>query len=304
MYKVLWFDDKHEEYEDYKEDAALRDIRLIGYTNAKEGLQALKSKIKFDAVLLDGLFYQSELQSGDNVDDEAFGEVALMLANLKSQGIIIPWFIYSGQKKFVKDNNKFVNLFSDSAFANGKVFDKNNDDDFEELCIEIKNAADKQPYTQARHNNAELLKIFELGYLPEVVEENVLELIVKRLPNSNSELKDMLTNIRSIHESCMVKLQAINVIAPSLNSFHRKNNHLSGNVRKINEVYKATTTVYQTRDVQNLHSWIYHTCGTYLHYLEEQHYDGYMISNYAVESLRSGLFELLLWFKKTYEENV
>ena len=36
---------------------------------------------------------------------------------------------------------------------------------------------------------------------------------------------------------------------------------------------------------------------------ENQHNDGYMISNYAIESLRNGLLELLMWFKKTYQEN-
>mgnify|MGYP005851518813 CR=1 FL=1 len=302
MYKVLWFDDEYETLEDIVEDCLLEDIQLIGFSNAKDGIKALnEDKYRFDAILLDGMFFNDDSQSGDP-NDSAFGEVAIALSNLKAKGIIIPWFIYSGQKNFVKDNNRLVDLLKDDAFANGKVFDKNLDEDFKELCLEIKKAVDLQPLTQARHNNPELMEIFELGYLPESVEENLLSLLIKPLPNSNSELKEILTNIRSIQESCFVKLKGINVLADDLDTFNKKMNHLSGNISRSNN-WKPRSEVYQTNEIKNLNEWIYYTCGTYLHYLENQHYDGYMISNYAVDSLRYGLYEILLWFKKTYEEN-
>lgn len=303
MYRVLWFDDEFATLENIVEDCLLKDIQLIGYGNAEEGLKALsKDQYRFDAVLLDGMFFKTPEQSGD-VNDSAFGEVAVALGQLKVKGIILPWFIYSGQKNFVKDKNKLVDLLADQSYAKGKVFDKNDDEDFLELCSEIKKAADLQPLTKARHDNPELMKIFENGYLPETVEENVMNLLISPLPKSNTELKAILTNIRSIQESCLLKLQSIDVLDTSLNTFKKRMNHLSGNTSKASN-WKPTSSVYQTKDIRNLHEWIYHTCGTYLHYLEEQHFDGYMISNYAVESLRTGLFEILVWFKKTYVENI
>jgi hypothetical protein len=304
MYKVLWFDDEHKTLELIKEEALIADIQLVGFRDSTSGLKELEQSYKeYHAVLLDGLFFKNENETGDLQTGEAFAEVAKVLGNLKSQGIIIPWFIYSGQKSFVKDKNILLDIFSKEANASGKVFDKNKDEDFIELCNEIKKEADKLPTTIAKNNNPLIFEIFELGYLPDTVEENILDLLIKPLPKNNSELKAILTNIRSIHESCFLKLTSINVIPRNITSVSQKLKHLSGNIRRDNN-WEPTTEVFQTKEILNLNEWIYYTCGTYLHYLDDQHYDGYMISNYAVESLKNGLLEILLWFKKTYKENI
>lgn len=304
MYKVLWFDDEHKTLELIKEEALIADVQLVGFSNADEGLKELEQSYKeYHAVLLDGLFFKNKNETGDAQSSEAFGEVAKVLGNLKAQGIIIPWFIYSGQKSFVKDKNVLVDVFSDGAFAKGKIFDKNNDDDFIELCSEIKIEADKLPITVAKNSYPDIFEIFELGYLSDAVEENILDLLIKPLPQNNSELKGILTNIRSIHESCFLKFTSINVIPKNITSVSQKFKHLSGNIRRDNN-WEPTSEVYQSKEILNLNEWIYYTCGKYLHYLDDQHYDGYMISNYAVESLKYGLLEILLWFKKTYKENI
>jgi hypothetical protein len=307
MYKVLWFDDEHETLELVKEEALMFDIQFIGFNDAKSGLKELEESYKeYHAVILDGLFFKNEKETGDVKTDEAFGEVAKVLGNFKAKGIIVPWFIYSGQPSFVKEKNTLVNVLSDVAYANGKIFDKNKDDDFIELCNEIKNEADKLPIIKAKHSNLEVFEIFELGYLPGSVEENVLDLLIKPLPQNNSELKGILTNIRSIHESCFIKLSAISVVPNAEDSFNNINKHLSGNKiwnPKLKKL-EPKSTEYQNTSIENLQKWIYFTCGNYIHYLKQEHHDGYLISNYAVESLKNGLFEILLWFKKTYEENI
>mgnify|MGYP006437669105 CR=1 FL=1 len=305
MYKVLWFDDEHETLEDIVEDCLLEDIQLIGYGNAKDGIKALyEDKYRFDAVLLDGMFFNDDNQSGDP-NDSAFGEVAIALGNLKAEGIILPWFVYSGQKNFVKDKSKMIELLTKKAFANGKVFDKNLDEDFKELCLEIKKEADLQPITKAKHDNPDLIEIFEKGYLSQDEEEQLIQLIIKPLPKNKSEIKEFLTNIRSIHESCLIKLESIKVIPDANDKFSKINKQLSGNKQWDDTLKKLIpkTYEYQNPVIENLNAWIYFTCGTYIHNLKQQHYAGYMISQYAIESLRTGLFEILLWFKKTYEEN-
>ncbi len=66
-YRVLWFDDKFKELEIIKEGALLESILLIGYDNAADGIKELESNISlYDAVLIDGLFYE---RSGQNDDD-------------------------------------------------------------------------------------------------------------------------------------------------------------------------------------------------------------------------------------------
>jgi hypothetical protein len=111
MYKVLWFDDECTTLEDIVEDCLLNDIQLVGFSNAKEGLKTLnKDHYRFDAILLDGMFFNDAKQKGDP-DESAFGEVAIALGQLEAKGIVLPWFIYSGQKNFVKEKISWLNYY-------------------------------------------------------------------------------------------------------------------------------------------------------------------------------------------------
>jgi hypothetical protein len=302
-YKVLWFDDEHEDFQSIKDEAFLEDVQLIGYTNAQEGIpELLKNHKEYDAVLLDGLFFKIPDHKGTDIDQNAFGQVAKALSDLKATGIIIPWFIFSGQKIFLKDKNDVLEIFRDSSFANGKVFDKSIDTDFTELLNEIKKAADSNPERKIKINHAEIFSIFEEGILPDEIETQLLAVFQKHHYTNKAELKAILTNIRSIQESIFIKLEGIGVLQSGL-SFNHKNTHLSGNKNHASG-YKPTSIEYQTTEIENLQKWIYITCGTYIHHLEKEHYNGHIISNYAVNSMFSGLLELLLWFKKTYKENI
>lgn len=206
MYKVLWFEDEHETLEDIKDDFKVQDINLYGFANAENGLEVLLDNPKhYDAVLLDGLFFKSSKDSGSDVSEEAFGNVAKALLTLKAQGIVLPWFIYSGQKSFVKDNNTLVNVFKDESYASGKVFDKNNDKDLIELCSKIKEAADKQPITRVRQEFSEAFQAFELGILEKRHEHLLLDILVSyhegdfRKKNVNVQ-RDLLEAIwKSLH---------------------------------------------------------------------------------------------------------
>ncbi|MGP1994082.1 hypothetical protein D9V96_019525 [Zobellia laminariae] len=206
MYKVIWFEDEHETLEDIKDDCLVQDIRLIGFENAVEGLEVLLENPKqFDAVLLDGLFFKSSKNTGDDVSEEAFGSVAKALLTLKAQGVLLPWFIYSGQKSFVKDNNTLVNIFKEEAFASGKVFDKSNDKDLLELCIAIKEAANEQPITRVRQEFSEAFQPFEIGILERKHEHLLLDILVNynegdfRKKNINVQ-RDLLEAIwKSLH---------------------------------------------------------------------------------------------------------
>ena len=305
IYKVLWFDDQHEEFEIDKEKATLENIKLIGYSNAKEGIPELRHNYKdYDAIILDGLFFKEEGQKGTDIDQTAFGEVAKVLNELKAKSIILPWFIYSGQPSFVKDKNDLLEVLKDKTFANGKVFDKSKDQDFIELLTEIKTTADSNPERIIKIKNPEIFSIFDDGILSDEVESQLMSLFKKPFYADRAELKAILTNIRSIQESIFLKLENIGVL-PNLDKHIKKIRHLSGNIIKNSTgQYVATTQDYQTTEIENLQKWIYITCGTYIHHLDQEHYNGYMISNYAVKSMFSGLLELLLWFKKIYKENI
>tara|TARA_R110002126_G_scaffold208042_2_gene354994 strand:- start:12056 stop:12982 length:927 start_codon:yes stop_codon:yes gene_type:complete len=204
MYKVLWFDDKPEENLVDKENALLQGINCVCFKNAETGLKELIDNYKdYHAVILDGLFYKKATNKG-TPDDKAFGEVAKVLGNLKAKGTIIPWFIYSGQTSFVKDKNILLDVFSEDAFANGKVFDKNNDDDFIELCNQIKIAADKNPITQARRTFPEVFIPFQNGIIDIKHEHLLLDILINYM--DGDYLKKNVTVQRDLLEAIFKSL--------------------------------------------------------------------------------------------------
>lgn len=303
-YKVLWFDDEHEKFQSIKDEAILENIQLIGYTNSDEGGVELRRNFKdYDAILLDGLFLQKKNQKGTDLKQTAFGEIAKILTELKAKGFPIPWFIYSGQPSFVKDSNTIVDIFKDSAFAKGKVFDKNKDDDFVELLAEIKNAADTNPVRKIKLAYPDIFEIFDSGLLPEETEAELLDVFQELDKPDDIDFKAVLTKMRSVQEKIFIKLDNIGVLQGQ-SFFTQKAKHLSGNIsRNGNGDYVPTSVVYQSSEIENLQKWVYYTCGTYIHALQQQHYGGYMISKYSLKSMFFGLLELLLWFKKTYSDN-
>jgi hypothetical protein len=291
-YNILWMDDEHEKLGGFKIQAAQNEINLNAFKSRVAGINELKKNYRlYDGILLDAKFF-------DNEDDEAGTEDLAALNSAKEELLQLPtkfeMFVLTGQAQLFED--KTFNSFVPKYFRKGIA------EDINRLFIEIKQAADKQPDTRIRHENQEVFSIFYEGYLSEYVELQVLELIKAPLPTNRVEIKSMLTNIRSIHESCLLQLEAIGVLPDAQAGFSHVIRHLSGNKNSANN-YKPTTKEYQNDAIENLHKWLYFTCGKYIHNLRDENYQDYMISKYAVESLRSGLLELLLWFKKTYEEN-
>ena len=194
IYKVIWFDDEHENFQPYKDEAILNNVQLIGYSNSDEGIPELRNNYKeYDAVILDGLFFKVEGQKGTDIDQTAFGEVAKTLNELKAKGVILPWFIYSGQPSFVKDKNDLLEVLKDKTFANGKVFDKSKDEDFVELLKEIKLESDLNPIRKIKVENPEAFLPFDSGIIDKIYEHLLIEVITAY---QNHDYRKMNLNIQ------------------------------------------------------------------------------------------------------------
>lgn len=190
-YKVLWFEDEHENFQSIKDEALLENVQLIGYSNSKEGVLELRANYKeYDSVLLDGLFFKEKDQKGTDIDQTAFGEVAVVLKELKAKGIIMPWFIFSGQPSFVKVKNDMLEVLKDKTFANGKVFDKSKDEDFVELLNEIKIASDLNPIRKIKVENPEAFLPFDLNIIDKSYEVILIE-IITALQNNDFAKKNL-----------------------------------------------------------------------------------------------------------------
>lgn len=194
IYKVMWFDDEHEKLQSIKDEALINDVQLIGYSNSKEGTPELRDNYKeYDAVILDGLFFKNEGQKGTDIDQTAFGEVAKVLTELKAQGTALPWFIYSGQPSFVKDKNDLLEVLKDKTFANGKVFDKNKDKDFDELLEVIKTESDLNPIRKMKVQNPESFLPFDLGIIDKAYEGLLIDIITA---HQNQDYRKMNLNVQ------------------------------------------------------------------------------------------------------------
>jgi hypothetical protein len=290
-YTILWLDDQHEKMKPFKLQAKQLGIELICFKSV-DGLDELEKNYKiFDGILLDAKFFERE-------SDQSGAESIKALAKAKERIIQLPKkfnpFVLTGQLKLYNDDT--FNLLFPNYYRKG------NDDDVTQLFADLIREAENLEDTQIKHSHGDVFEVFTLGYLPREIGTQVLDLVKYPLPTTRVELKGMLVNIRSIHESCFVKLEEIDVISDSEAPLSDIVRHLSGNKTKENN-YEPTTQEYQNDAIENLHKWVYYTSGKYIHNLKNENYNGYMISPYAVESLRSGILELLLWFKQTYKEN-
>ncbi|RLD84401.1 MAG: hypothetical protein DRJ10_01295 [Bacteroidetes bacterium] len=204
-YKVLWFDDEHEELEIIKDDALLNEIELVGVNNAMDGLEKLDSQpFMYDAVILDGLFFLDNSNTGDAVNQAAFGKVAKKLRSLKDTGTVIPWFIFSGQPSFVKETHILVDVLSDKDFSNGKVFDKSKDEDFEELCKEIIKASNEITTTRIKHKYFKAFKVFDNDIIDIKYRQILIEILA--CLEMNDYKKKNLNTIRDLLEAIFLTL--------------------------------------------------------------------------------------------------
>ena len=133
MLQVLWFDDEYHKLHAIFEEALDHGIKLIGVTNAIEGINLLRRHPEnYDAILLDGIFHSHD-QLNDTLSEKAFGKVALYLRENHSNHQL-SWYILSGQATF-KEDNVLVSTFGDK-----RVYDKANKTDrtdlFETICAE------------------------------------------------------------------------------------------------------------------------------------------------------------------------
>ena len=212
--KVLWFDDEFAELEQIVEEANEVGIELIGFKNAKLGLEELKdNRMQYDAILVDGLFLKGETNV-EKKDNQAFGEVAQYIKLLKTEGYHIPWFILSGQSRFVEDDNDLVKILADKDFANGKIFDKNQDEDLIELWQTIRKYVELNEFTEQRTEHKQVLAAFELGLMPQAKYNVMLQLLV--LAKNGKSAKQDYNLLRELFEEYLLSLNRNGILPDSL----------------------------------------------------------------------------------------
>ncbi len=298
-YKVLWFDDEHESFESLKDDANQKGIKLIGYTNAEEGIAELESNlISYDAVIVDGKFYKNASATGDAVNDAALFNVARFLD--KREGIKkIPWFIFSGQPDFLNSSNPIA-----AEYKGNKVYNKNFDADIEQLWMDIKKEADQQPDTQIRHKYHRVFEVCTEKYIGEHAYHDLLSILKKE--NSEKAFTDpnlYFNPLRKIMDDLFMASNKYGLmpdvfVKPSV-ALNESSKFLSGIVEK---GYKLDTPVFP-KVVSDHVRCILAVCQPASHRSELDSFISQVNTPYLLMSVTYQLLDVLLWFKDFIDAN-
>lgn len=199
-YNVLWFDDEYQTLDIIYEEAMLADINLAGFSNAEEGLVELRTNLhKYDAVIVDGLFYQLANETNAKVTQNAMAEVASELKTLEGHKKL-PWFILSGQPSFTREKNPFADFFKGN-----KVYDKLSDSDKIQLWKDLKLEADKQIETQIRHKYGNAFEVCTDNYIGESNHEKLLRILIaieQNVTNNPSYFNEIRKIMEGVFSCC------------------------------------------------------------------------------------------------------
>ncbi len=309
-YRVLWFDDEFEILHLIKNKASKNGIKLFGYTNKVEGLKALDKNIHFfDAIIVDGLFYNDPDQSGDAVDDSALFSVAREI-DKRTHIKALPWFILSGKDKITKEKNRCAEGFDK------KVYDKINVDHLLSLWEDIKLAADQQKDTQIRHAYHSVFEVCDDKYIGTNTQASILQ-ILKSVNEPTNTFDDKLyfTQIRIIleamfraankfgflHDKCIDGKGKVNLTESSLFLSGEKTKYLGVSCKKrhfnklISESVKSilfiTGAASHTVDANTNNN------------INLVEYRNSINTPYLLYSLTFQLMDVLIWFKNYVDEN-
>ena len=253
-YNVIWFDDEWESLEFIVEKALLNGISLTGFTNSEEGIRELELNIlKYDAAILDGIFFRDRTNSGTVTNDKALRDVAFALQSLSFKKKL-PWFILSGQTSFTKEANP-----SALVFKGNEVYDKLCEEDLNKLWHNIKAAADLNEDTQLRHEFSSVFAICKETYIGEDMAIVLLDLIKEHKNlNASRVSENKLNAIRKVVEEVFIMFTRIGVIPEEIHSgsgpINSASKFLAGinDSFNINEEIAPPATVFLLRSILNV----------------------------------------------------
>jgi hypothetical protein len=309
-YKVIWFDDEFRTLNIIKENASLSGITLVGFDNAKDGIEELeKNFLDYHGAIVDGKFYSKPGQSGDSIDDMALFSVGSALDRLNAKKVI-PWFILSGQISFTKEINPYAKAYKDN-----KVYDKTKEEDIESLWNDLKMEADLQLDTQIQYEFAKVFEVCDSNYIGEDAKKPLLQ-ILKSIREPLVEFDDELyfTQIRIIlesmfraanktgllHDSC-IKAGKVNLTESSL---FLSGEHTKYAGVKCSKSHFSKIISDQVKSILFITGAASHTVDAEIsNNINLEEYRKTVNTPYLLYSLTFQLMDILIWFKNYADAN-
>lgn len=304
MYRVLWVDDQHKDAGmiQFVIEAKNNGLILESYSSFEEGFDALERKIEhFDAILLDGLFFEKKGQESGTEDESGIGMAIAKINELKSRKIF-PWFVLSGKDKFTKGENSLLKA------NKANCFDKTNPTDVVKLFEEMKTAARQQPEAQLKDRYHELLEICSDKIIGQAHFSRLFKL-VKYVENGTKVEggEDVLNAVRKIVEGLFNVLAQKQIIP---NELVGEKGWINGSSLFLSD--KHNDYVIQTEIIPPLVAFNIHRLldiiqdGSHAYGELKYKVDKYMRDSQSDYFFRSTVFlsfDLLIWFKQFIENN-
>lgn len=311
-YKVLWIDDEFEDLEPFSNLAKVNDIILEGFKSFEEGFSNFETKVfEYDAILLDALFFKSKNQVTGTEDSAGLSAAKDKIAEFRRLRNI-PYFILSGQTRLEKDST-----FSGTY---GTYFKKQNPEDIKRLFFEIKDAANKEPYTRLRHKYQHVFDICSEKYQLEPASKHLIDILfIFENPENKFDDEKYFNGLRKIveyvfrasnrigllHDKCIpngiVNLTWSSLflagkeieLRPSTNKISTSRTYfpaiLASNIKTVLDITSAASHT-ESDEKENAK-------------LNFSDYKKQTNSNYLLYSLAFQVMDLILWFKKCSDEN-
>jgi hypothetical protein len=312
-YTVLWIDDQYQKLIEFRLQAKKQGVLLVPFASFEEGFNHLERHLsEFDAILLDGMFFEKKDQVQGTEDETALGLAIGKLNQLKSKKVF-PWFVLSGKESFTKSNNLL--LKADKK----RCYDKTVPGDLQELLEAIRQEADKLVDTQVKHNYQQVFDVCKNKYIGDSAAEDLM-VILKSIGNVEAEFKDVpyFNRLRTILESVFRAANKFGLLHDACipgGIVNLKNSHrfLSQNKVKISDTAVISCSVKHMpviieRNLKNLLDITNVASHTEPQEKEQSQleltaYRKMVHSPYLLYSLTFQLMDVLLWFKAYVDEN-
>ena len=310
-YNILWVDDQHDDEEmvQFIVYAENEGIILEGFASFEEAFEKLEDKLEeFDAILLDGMFFEKKDQLTGTEDEVGIGMAIAKINELKSKKVF-PWFVLSGKDQFTKSKNSII------AANKKRCFDKTNPKDVVELFQLIKIEVTQQPDFQIRHEYQKVFDVCTDKYIGEAAKKPLLQ-ILKSIKNPLNSFEDELyfTQIRIIlesmfraanklgllHDKCLERGK-VNLSDSSLFLSGEQTKHLDVSCKRRHFNKIISDSVKSLLFITGAAS---HTIDPEIkNNINLEEYRKTINTPYLLYSLTFQLTDILIWFKKYADEN-
>lgn len=188
MYKILWIDDDHEEFDEFKSEARIEGIDLVSYKSFNSGIAELERNYRdYDGVLLDAKFYRHD----DNVPgEEDLDNIYMVNERILRLPKSFEVFVLTG----------FDNLYQDEMFKRSfpKVYQKGKSSEIDRLIADIKEAALRLVDTQIRAKHKRVFDVCTEEYIGEQAGRDLLTFLKIEEP---SDSKEAFNDLRKVMEA-------------------------------------------------------------------------------------------------------